>query len=61
MFNLKDFIKKGFIEAVGKMADYQIILNAAGWFEKGVFSEEDLSDIQMVIDAKNADANEVTK
>ena len=35
MFNLREFIKKGFIEAVGKMADYQIILNAVGWLEKG--------------------------
>lgn len=58
MFNLKDFIKKGFIDAVGKMADYQIILNALGWFEKGVLSEDDLSDIQKAIDAKNA--NEMT-
>ena len=31
MFNLREFIKKGFLNAVGKMADYQIILNAAGW------------------------------
>ena len=30
MFNLRDFIKSGFIKAIGKMADYQIILNAAG-------------------------------
>ena len=36
------------------MADYQIILNAAGWFEKGVLTEADLSDIQAAIDDKNA-------
>ena len=36
------------------MADYQIILNAAGWFEKGVLSESDLAEIQTVIDEKNA-------
>lgn len=56
MFNLKDFIKKGLLDAVGKMADYQIILNAAGWHEKGVLSEGDLADIQALIDAKNAPA-----
>ena len=54
MFNLGSFIKNGFIAAVGKMADYQIILNAAGWFEKGVLSEADLAEIQTVIDEKNA-------
>lgn len=52
-FNLKDFIKKGLLDAVGKMADYQVILNAAGWHEKDVLSEEDLADIQSAIDAKN--------
>ena len=54
MFNLGSFIKSGFISAVGKMADYQIILNAAGWFEKGVLSEADLAEIQSAIDEKNA-------
>ena len=54
MFNLGSFIKSGFIAAVGEMADYQIILNAAGWFEKGVLSESDLAEIQAAIDDKNA-------
>lgn len=54
MFNLATFIKGGFIAAVGKMADYQIILNAAGWYEKGVLSEADLAEIQAKIDEKNA-------
>ena len=54
MFNLGSFIKNGFIVAVGKMADYQVILNAAGWFEKGVLSEADLAEIQSAIDEKNA-------
>ena len=54
MFNLGSFIKSGFIAAVGRMADYQIILNAAGWYEKGVLTESDLSEIQAAIDDKNA-------
>ena len=54
MFNLGAFIKGGLIAAVGKMADYQIILNAAGWFEKGVLTETDLAEIQTAIDEKNA-------
>lgn len=52
MFSLKDFIKKGLLNAVGKMADYQVILNAAGWLEKGVLDEEALIEIQTAIDAQ---------
>ena len=54
MFSLANFIKGGLIAAVGKMADYQIILNAAGWFEKSVLTESDLAEIQSAIDEKNA-------
>lgn len=53
MFNLREFIKKGLTDAVGRMADYQVILNAAGWLEKGVLTETDLSEIQALIEAKN--------
>ena len=52
MFSLKNFVKSGLIKAVGKMADYQIILNAAGWLEKGVLEECDLAEIQTAIDAQ---------
>ncbi len=53
MFVLREFIKKGLLDAVGKMADYQVILNAAGWYEKGVLAEEDLSEIQSAIEARH--------
>lgn len=53
MFNLREFIKRGFTDAVGKMADYQLILNAAGWLDKGVLTEDDLAEMQAAIDAKN--------
>lgn len=53
MFDFKDFIKQGLIKAVGNMADYQVILNSAAWFEKGVLDESDLADIQLCIDSKN--------
>ena len=52
MFNLRDFIKSGLLDAVGKLADYQVILNAAGWHEKGVLVAEDLADIQTAIEAQ---------
>jgi len=50
MFSLRDFIKRGMMNAVGKMADYQIILNSAGWFEKGVLTEDDLAEINTAIE-----------
>ena len=49
MFSLREFLKSGFLKAVGKMADHQIILNAASWHEKGVLTEEDLAEIQTAI------------
>ena len=57
-FTLKNYIKRGLIAAVGKMADYQIILNSVGWMEKGVLSEEDLTDIQAAIDAQYQQTDE---
>ena len=52
MFSLKEFIKKGLLDAVGKMADYQVILNAVGWLEKGVLTEDDLAELQATIEAQ---------
>ena len=52
MFSLRAFIKTGLLGAVGIMADYQIILNAAGWLEKNVLLEEDLAEIQAALDAR---------
>ena len=34
------------------MADYQVILNAAGWLEKGVLDETDLAEIGTAINAQ---------
>ena len=62
MFNYRNFLMTGFEGAVGKMADYQIILNANGYYEKGVLTEEDLAQLQTLIDEKNAPAEtEVTE
>lgn len=58
MFVLREFIKKGLMDAVGKLADYQVILNAVGWMEKGVLDEGDLAQLSAAIDAKNLSAAE---
>ena len=52
MFNLKDFIKRGLLDAAGKMPDYWVIMNAAGWHEKGVLDEADLAEIGTAIEAQ---------
>ena len=61
MFSLKEFIKKGLMKAVGRMADYQVILNSVGWFEKGVLDEADLAEIQTAIEAQYTEATEETE
>jgi len=53
MFSLCEFIKKGLLDAVGKLADYQVILNATGWYDKGVLTLEDLAEINEAIEKKN--------
>ena len=52
MFSLHDFVMKGLKEAIGKLEDYQVVLNAAGWFDKGVLSKEDLAEINQMIEAR---------
>lgn len=56
MFDFRLFLKKGLLDAVGKMPTYKIVLNAAGWLEKGVLDESDLAEIQQAIEN-----NEMTK
>ena len=52
MFTLKEFIKKGLIEAVGNMPDYKIRISAAGWLEKDVLTEADLVDVDTAIESQ---------
>ena len=58
MFNYREFLMQGFRNAVGKMADYRVILNANGYYEKGVLTEDDLSELQELINIKNTSAEE---
>ena len=58
MFNYRNFLMTGFRSAVGHMADYQVILNANGYYEKGVLTEDDLSELQAMIEEKNAATTE---
>lgn len=51
MFDLREFVKKGILDAVGHLADYQVRLNALGWHEKGVLTEDDLQLVEAKIEA----------
>ena len=59
MFCLRNFVKTGLLQSVGQMANYQVILNAAGWLEKGVLTETDLAEINTAIAAKSPTESEV--
>lgn len=52
MFDLRDFVLKGLFAAVGKMEGFRIKLNAAGWHDKGVLSEEDMIRIREAVDGE---------
>ena len=53
MFSLREFIKRGFLEAVGHYPDYWIIINAGGHYQQGTLIKADLAEIQAKIDEKN--------
>lgn len=57
-FNLREFLKKGFIGAVGKKPDYKIRLDASEWFKLGIFTEDDLAEIEFAINGNNAEVIE---
>lgn len=57
-FSFRETLKNAFINAVGKRADYDIILAAADWVGKGVLLEADIAEIQAAIDAQYEEITE---
>ena len=53
-FSFKDCLKNALIQAVGSKPDFEIILAAAKWVEKGVLVEADVEEIQATIDKQYA-------
>lgn len=53
-FSFKDCLKNALIKAVGSKPDFEIILAAAKWVEKGVLVEADVEEIQAAIDEQYA-------
>ena len=58
MFSLQNFIKDGFLKAIGNKPDYEIKLKSADWFANGVLTEDDLAEIEAAIESKNAEITE---
>lgn len=57
MFSLREFVKGGFLQAIGNKPDYEIKLKSADWFAKGVLTEEDLAEIETAM-SKNEETTE---
>lgn len=49
-FSFKECLKNALVQAVGSKPDFEIILAAAKWVEKGVLVEADVEEIQVAID-----------
>jgi hypothetical protein len=45
MFDFREFLMKGLLDSIGKEAEYKVRDNAAGWYDKGVLTEDDLAEI----------------
>ena len=61
VFNLREFVKKGLLKAIGIQSDYWVMLTSANWFSKGVLLEEDMIEIQNAIDEKNKPQEEIVE
>ena len=44
-FSFRETLKNAFIKAVGNKPDYEIILTASEWVNKGVLIEADVAEI----------------
>lgn len=51
-FSFKNCLKNALIQAVSSKPDFEIILAAAKWVEKGVLVEADVAEIQTAIEAQ---------
>lgn len=59
MFSFSDCLKKAFLQAISKKPDYEIILSAASWVEKGVLIEADIAEIQTAIDEQYEESQNI--
>lgn len=53
MITEREFLKKGFLDAVGERSDAWVRLNAHAWYDKGVLTLEDIDEINEKIEAQS--------
>lgn len=46
IFNLHDYIMKALRGMVGHYPDFQVMVYALNWYEKGKLTEEDLAEVE---------------
>ena len=51
--HMREFIKKGLLDAVNCLVGYHIVLVADYWYNKHILQEEDLSDVILAVRAAN--------
>lgn len=56
----EEYIKEGFLKSIGKLPDYKIILNSAGYYDRGVLTREDILEIKEAIEQYNQRSAEET-
>ncbi|MBO5089447.1 MAG: hypothetical protein J6C27_00840 [Clostridia bacterium] len=56
-FNLRAYIKKGLLLAIGNKPEYEIRLISGEWLSKGVLIESDLAEIEEAINKKNEEVS----
>lgn len=49
-FSFRECLKNALIKAIGSKPDFEIVLAAASWVDKGVLIESDVEEIQTTID-----------
>lgn len=56
MFDARNFVKKGLLDAIGKMPEYWVRLNAKKYLDDMVLLEEDLIEIEAIYTSMNVEA-----
>lgn len=57
-FEVRAFLKKGFLDAIGNKPEYKIRLGAGEWFKLGFLLEDDLAEIETAIESHNTPTEE---
>ena len=56
---LRNFVMKSMKAMAGNVPEYQVRLYAVGWFEKGVLTESDLAEIELLLIPEEAEPSEI--